>query len=148
MAKKRPNQTQKWEQRKQKAALWLPTYTGTKIIRSYHKKFHVDTASAVRELQELGYVFRDGYVENLLKSEAARVEQQRKRKAEKKQAEAYDNDFQDDRFYYIAGYTSGGAPYGVTWAEMGMEPYGEMPLEPHGEMGMEFYGDLEDEDDY
>jgi len=27
-------------------------------------------------------------------------------------------DYQDDRFYYIAGYTSGGAPFGVTWEEM------------------------------
>lgn len=25
---------------------------------------------------------------------------------------------QDEIFYYIAGYTSGGAPYGVTWEEM------------------------------
>lgn len=25
---------------------------------------------------------------------------------------------QDETFYYIAGYTSGGAPYGVTWEEM------------------------------
>jgi len=30
---------------------------------------------------------------------------------------------QDDRFYYIVGYTSGGVPYGVTWEEMGLEPY-------------------------
>lgn len=29
---------------------------------------------------------------------------------------------QDDTFYYIAGYTSGGAPYGVTWEEMGLKP--------------------------
>ncbi|HBG22937.1 MAG TPA: hypothetical protein DDW83_06750 [Peptococcaceae bacterium] len=28
---------------------------------------------------------------------------------------------QDDNFFFIAGYTSGGAPYGVTWAEMGLE---------------------------
>jgi hypothetical protein len=26
-------------------------------------------------------------------------------------------------FFFIAGYTSGGAPYGVTWEEMGLEPY-------------------------
>lgn len=32
---------------------------------------------------------------------------------------------QDGTFYYIAGYTSGGAPYGVTWEEMGMSPYTE-----------------------
>ena len=29
---------------------------------------------------------------------------------------------QDNTFYYIAGYTSDGAPYGVTWKEMGMLP--------------------------
>lgn len=32
---------------------------------------------------------------------------------------------QDATFYYIAGYTSGAAPYGVTWEEMGMSPYTE-----------------------
>ena len=25
---------------------------------------------------------------------------------------------QDDRFFFIAGYISGGAPYGITWEEM------------------------------
>ena len=30
---------------------------------------------------------------------------------------------QDDTFFFIAGYTSGGAPYGVTWEEMGLEPW-------------------------
>ena len=39
------------------------------------------------------------------------------------QAQETHNDWQDDRFYFIAGYTSGGAPYGVTWDEMGLEPY-------------------------
>ena len=27
----------------------------------------------------------------------------------------------DDTFAFIIGYTSGGAPYGVTWEEMGIE---------------------------
>lgn len=26
---------------------------------------------------------------------------------------------QDENFYFIAGYTSGGFPYGVTWNEVG-----------------------------
>ena len=30
---------------------------------------------------------------------------------------------QDERFFFIAGYTSGGVPYGVTWEEMGLEPW-------------------------
>ena len=29
----------------------------------------------------------------------------------------------DDTFAYIAGYTSGGVPYGTTWEEMGIDPY-------------------------
>lgn len=29
----------------------------------------------------------------------------------------------DDIFYYIEGYTSWGFPYGVTWEEMGLEPW-------------------------
>ena len=33
---------------------------------------------------------------------------------------------QNDYFFYIAGYTSGGAPYGVTWEEMGLEPWEEL----------------------
>ena len=33
---------------------------------------------------------------------------------------------QDDRFFFIAGYTSGGAPYGVTWEEMGLKPWDDL----------------------
>ena len=29
---------------------------------------------------------------------------------------------QDDTFSFIAGYTAGGTPYGVTWEQMGMPP--------------------------
>lgn len=37
----------------------------------------------------------------------------------KKQEEFGDGLFEsDDTFTFIAGYTSGGAPYGVTWEEM------------------------------
>lgn len=120
--KKKPTRTQKKESRITRARQWLPTYEGTKIVRAYRKKFHVDIGCAVRELQEIGYEFKPGYVENLLKSEAIRIEQLRKKKEEKRLDEEY-NDSQNDMFYFIAGYTSGGAPYGVTWEEMGLEPY-------------------------
>lgn len=47
----------------------------------------------------------------------------RKRKKAKKAAQEQQRlPEQDDCFFYIAGYTSGGAPYGVTWEEMGLEP--------------------------
>jgi hypothetical protein len=124
MAKKKKKKTrpQKRASRIARAKTWLPTYEGTRVVRAYRKKFGVDTVCAVRELQEIGHKFEPGYVENLLKSEAARIEQLRKKKEEKREAEEY-NEWQDDNFYYIAGYTSGGAPYGVTWSEMGLEPW-------------------------
>ncbi|MCL1917289.1 MAG: hypothetical protein FWG14_03070 [Peptococcaceae bacterium] len=103
------------------------------MVRAYRKKFRVDTTCAVRELQEIGYEFQAGYVDNLLKAEAARIKQLQIKREEKKASrliEEYD-DWQNDTFYYIAGYTSGGAPYGVTWEEMGLEPY-ENELETQG----------------
>ena len=51
-----------------------------------------------------------------------RKQRRAKRKAINKQA-VENNIDQDDTFFYIAGYTSGGAPYGVTWEEMGLEPW-------------------------
>lgn len=45
---------------------------------------------------------------------------QRKNRKRKKPAQMQEKGyaFQDGRFFFIAGYTSGGAPYGVTWEEM------------------------------
>ena len=50
----------------------------------------------------------------------------RRKRREKKKAEAALESFnpdQNDDFFFIAGYTSGGAPYGVTWEEMGLDPW-------------------------
>ena len=35
---------------------------------------------------------------------------------------------QDDRFFFIAGYTSGGAPYGITLEEMGLKPWDDLEV--------------------
>ena len=51
------------------------------------------------------------------------IENEIKKKKLEVQNQSLINMDQDDTFYYIAGYTSGGAPYGVTWEEMGLEPY-------------------------
>ena len=41
-----------------------------------------------------------------------------KKKKRKSEIDILDIDpFQDETFFYIAGYTSGGAPYGITWEE-------------------------------
>ena len=51
----------------------------------------------------------------------------RPRKKKKREPAATESR-QNDRFFFIAGYTSGGAPYGVTWEEMGLEPWENLPL--------------------
>lgn len=50
--------------------------------------------------------------------------QKKKKKKNKKMMNNYID--QDDNFFFIVGYTSGGAPYGVTWGEMGLEPWEEL----------------------
>ena len=51
-----------------------------------------------------------------------------KHKAQKQPTKSIDPAImdQDDRFFYIAGHTSGGVPYGVTWEEMGLDPWEEL----------------------
>ena len=64
--------------------------------------------------------------EILLKQEIERlvVLQRRKKEAEVTEWERQ-HEHQNDQFYFIAGYTPGGAPYGVTWEEMGLKPWEE-----------------------
>lgn len=118
----RPGQALKREPRLRKAKQWLAAYDGaeSKILRKYRDNFKVDIPTALRDLREIGHEFKPGYAEAVLRGE----EQRLRRKALKEQEQSErDMDWRDDRFYFIAGYTSGGAPYGVTWEEMGLEPY-------------------------
>ena len=109
--------------RKRKAKTWLQSYAGTDIVKDYRGHFRgVDVACAVRELQEIGYEFEQGYLKNLLWEESARIQGLHRRKEEKRKGGGH-NEWQDGRFYFIAGHTSGGAPYGATWEEMGLEPW-------------------------
>lgn len=56
------------------------------------------------------------------KNAERRKRRKRKKELQKQERVSVSMD-QDDTFFYIAGYTSGGAPYGVTWAEMGLQPW-------------------------
>ena len=126
--KKQPIVPKKNERLKQ-ARIWLNSYKGENVVKAYRAKFRVDVTCAIRELQGLGHKFEDGYAERALEAEQRRIEQRQIDKAKKEANgnEDYYNDFQDDRFFFIAGHTSGGAPYGVTWEEMGLEPFDEYP---------------------
>lgn len=79
------------------------------VYAAYLKKLpgHIRSHVEVKELQHV--------------RAAKKVGKPRKKRA-KKAVEATLLE-QDDTFFYIAGYTSGGAPYGVTWEEMGLGPW-------------------------
>ena len=112
---------------KRKAKTWIKTYAGTNVVKDYRVQFKgVDVACAVREFQEIGYEFEPEYLINVLKNEAVRIEQIHREK-EKKQSEESINDWQDDNFFFITGYTSGGATYGVNGWKWGLS---------HGRMSM------------
>ncbi|MEN1969066.1 hypothetical protein WMZ97_13450 [Lentibacillus sp. N15] len=68
----------------------------------------------------LGYTFSEAYKQQLKDNEVQKQREAEKRKERRKQeqmAEEWD-DFSDETFAFITGYTSGGAPFGVTWEEM------------------------------
>ena len=128
----------KFAERKAKAEKWVSEYDGTPyggdIIKAYRKKFAVDCMKAVAELQMLGVSLTKEQIDREKAAVKAYQDIQRDKKAKRKRLREQKrmrkdipvfHEDQDETFYYIAGYTSGGAPYGITWEEMGMSPYTE-----------------------
>lgn len=103
------------------AKQWISKYEGINIVTGYSKHFAVNSLCAIAELEILGLTFDPAYVEQLKKTEEQRVIQNQRRRELNKEKELetlYPES--DENFYYIDGYTSGGAPYGITWGEMGL----------------------------
>lgn len=125
MGKKKTNKhksTQPKEIRLKKARQWILTYNGTPkhMAKHYRQRFHVDITTAVSDLKAIGVEFTEEYLAAVKKSEKERI---RQKHLKKQQAQQPDNAYSDDYFAFIAGYTDGGAPYGITWAELGLEPH-------------------------
>ena len=109
--------TQAREKRLRKAEAWISAQNFTeeaRIIKAYRKHFKVDKLCAVRELGMLGILSS----ERQAKYEAQwRTELNAKRNREQnKQNERHEQHNSGDLFF-VAGYTSGGIPYGLTWEE-------------------------------
>ncbi len=68
--------------------------------------------------------FTQEYLDAVKRSEEERIRQKRlekERKVQQEQDFLYEDS--DDVYAFIAGYTGGGVPYGITWEELGLEPY-------------------------
>jgi len=106
--------------RLQAAKAWLAKYPGKSVVTGYKKYFAVDALCALAELQMLGVKLDSGYVQTVRSSEQSRIEARRGERERRKAAAAptvFDDD-SDETFAYIAGYTAGGVPFGITWEEM------------------------------
>ena len=124
--KKKPSKEQRREARLRKGAQWLTTYQGTPkhMLKHYRERFHVDSVTASKDLKALGVNYTQEQLDTIRRNEEERIRQKHLQKAKKEQerlSELY-GDTCDDHFAFIAGYTSGGAPYGSTWEEMGIDP--------------------------
>lgn len=109
--------------RLQSARHWVPTYNGKNIIRGYKKRYGVDWRCAIKELEMLGVQLDRNRVELLKKTAENQAGARRRKRLEKRRrAEADLRQDLDDTFAFIAGYTSWGFPYGITWEEMDEPP--------------------------
>ena len=121
--KKKLTKAERREVRLRKARQWVLTYEGKHIVRAYRKRFNLDPTCAMNDLSAIGALSPEK-LEQMKQAEAVRLEQRRREREKKAMEQMWDNyPDADDRFFFIAGYTSGGAPYGVTWEEMGLEPW-------------------------
>lgn len=101
--------------RLQAAKRWIAEYRGKNLVRGYRKWFGVSEVCAVVELRMLGVDIPDARLEQARRDEQARAAHRARRK--EKHASARTAVKWNDEFAVIAGYTEGGAPYGITWDE-------------------------------
>lgn len=144
LRKKQGKQPLPQSERLKIAPKWLEDYDisvhGKNIIKAYRKYFHIEPKHALEELKLLNYPLTEEQIQKFHEAERNKAiqEQNKKRKRrEKLEAKREARRLKkegvqditerfpdsDNRFFFITGYTSGGAPYGVTWEGMCLEPY-------------------------
>ncbi|MEF8824418.1 MAG: hypothetical protein V5A74_09930, partial [Desulfohalobiaceae bacterium] len=97
---------------------WVNRFEGKRIVRGYRKRFGVNILCAITELRMLGVHISQEYEEQARRSVEDAAEARRKRKAERKELDTPGDILEcDETFSYIAGYTPGGVPFGVTWEQ-------------------------------
>ena len=144
------SKTMRKEIRLQKAKQWVLTYNGTPkhMAKNYRKRFHVDINTALSDLQAIGVEFTQEYLEAVKRSEEERIRQKHAKMRQKlMEEEALLYADSDDRFAFIAGYTSGGMPYGTTWEDLGLEPYASYEQLMEAYASLDGIGEMGNHDD-
>lgn len=109
-----------------RATNWVANYQGANVVQGYRKWFGVDLLCAIAELRLLGVTVDHDYelqVRRTVDSLAASRQRKKLKRAATEPHESTTNC--DGVFAYIAGYTPGGMPFGVTWEELDQKPFWE-----------------------
>jgi hypothetical protein len=109
------------ERRLELAPEWVAGYRGKRnnMVKRYRKTFNVDWLCAINELKALGVELNEEYLSQLMITiQNSYPNEKRVTPIERGEFPFYNDPDSNEIFAYIAGYTSGGLPYGVTWEEL------------------------------
>jgi hypothetical protein len=90
------------------------------LLKRYRKYFCVDWECAIVELEALGVRFDPEYLSRLREAIGRDFSDEKRKTPIGRWEFDVDHDMDpesDETFAFIAGYTSGGFPYGITWEE-------------------------------
>lgn len=104
--------------RLQAARSWIASWRGKNVVRGYARWFGVDLLCAIIELSLLGIGLDAEYVESVRRAAAARKPRAKARPEPPDPLPIGYGEWWDDNLFFIAGHTSGGAPYGTQWEEV------------------------------
>lgn len=99
---------------------WVENCTSKDLVKGYRNWYGTDALSAVIELQQLGVPGLEEREKKIRRDMELKQKANAARKSRREEEDEWPLE-SDDTFAYIAGYTPGGAPYGVTreeWDEM------------------------------
>jgi len=96
--------------------LWLEKYSGNNPVRGYARWYGVSRLDALIEFKQVGLNISE---EEIQKERLAAATKGERRSAANKRLLERDDGFDDcnENHSFIAGYTSGGFAYGITWEE-------------------------------
>ena len=119
--KRRSSSPPRWKRMGRKARLaharstgWVSRYRGKNILKGYRRRFGVDAQCAIREFRLLGVEVpaeQQAAIRRTLSAGAGLRTRGNPPEGQGFQTEP------DASFAFVAGHTSGGTPYGVTWEE-------------------------------
>ena len=123
MAKKKKSSTPRRKKMNRKARIssgkhWLEKYKGKNPIRGYANWYGVSRLCTLIELKKIGVDISEEEIQKEKRVEENKGLNKALSKKRKRDGEGEDElEYCDDNFSFVAGYTAGGAPYGISWEE-------------------------------